>query len=425
VIPPGPVSERGRVELRLALPNPRDEPQSLVVEFSADGTGQRQRISRQRVTAPAHSARLARAWWATGGRAGKHLLRYRVTGGGKEATGSWPLEVVPSATPALPRLSGGWLDALALDPKVYPRNREGTAADVNITLDAMKRLGMTVAVVTYVEYQGSFFYPSAVRFYDRDVKRESGGQLFPFDVVGTVLAAADRNGMHVFLGLGRSGDTPLLWEFEKPGWEERNRQAIDTAKRVAAELWERYRRHPSFYGWYLTHEMNDLARASAYYDPVARFCHSLSPDKPVMVAPAGTPILTPELLARSEVDIFAYQDAVGSGYVPYRNTWDPEKRMAMLDEVFGRYRQLHQGTEKHLWADLEIWEMDGTRGYAGAYPPAFSRVRRQIEKEAGYVELITAYEVFGFLEPPGSAWQLADRRAARLYREYAEYAGRQ
>ena len=65
--------------------------------------------------------------------------------------------------------------------------------------------------------------------------------------------------------------------------------------------------------------------------------------------------------------------------------------------------------------------MDGTRGYSGAYPPAFSRVRRQIETEARYVELLTAYEVFGFLEPPGSAWRLQDRRAARLYRDYAAY----
>ena len=48
-------------------------------------------------------------------------------------------------------------------------------------------------------------------------------------------------------------------------------------------------------------------------------------------------------------------------------------------------------------------------------------VRRQIEKEARHVELLTAYEVFGFLEPPGSAWRLEDRRAARLYQDYATF----
>jgi hypothetical protein len=189
-------------------------------------------------------------------------------------------------------------------------------------------------------------------------------------------------------------------------------------------LWERYGHHRSLYGWYLTHEMNDLGRASAYYDPVAAYCRSLSPDMPVMCAPAGTPIIDKEALRRSKVDIFAYQDSAGAGYVPYRYTYDPENRIRMLDQVFGSYRKLHEGTEKHLWADLEIWEMDGSAGYAKAYPPPFSRVKRQIETEAKYVEMLTAYEVLGFLEPPRSGWRLKDRRAAALYRDYAAYLER-
>ena len=54
-----------------------------------------------------------------------------------------------------------------------------------------------------------------------------------------------------------------------------------------------------------------------------------------------------------------------------------------------------------------------------------STIRRQIETEARHVEVLTAYEVFGFLEPPGSAWRLEDRRAVRLFEDYAAYLGRQ
>lgn len=421
VVPPGPVSDRTRVELRLAVPNPSATPRTVTVEFLVGRGKSEHLINSQRVTVLPGDQAFAHAWWKTEGQAGKHRLRYRVKDIKRTQTGEWPLEVIRSDTPALPRLQAGWLDPLGLDSAVYPRNRPPATQDVRETVRGMKRLGMSLVIITYVEYQGYFFYPSVLRFHDRDMKREAAGQKFSFDVVGTVLDEAERQGMHVILGLGRGGDTPLLWQFERPDWPERNREGIDISCRVARELWERYGHRRSFYGWYLTHEMNDLARASAYYDPVARFCHGLSPDKPVLAAPAGTPILTRDTLARSEVDIFAYQDAVGSGYVPYRNTFQPEQRIAMLPEVFRRYRELHAGTDKHLWADLELWEMDGSAGYSKAYPPPFSRVRKQIETEAPLVEMLTGYEIFGFLQVQGEGWRLKDRRATALAQEYRQY----
>jgi hypothetical protein len=421
VVPPGPVSDRTRVELRLAIPNASTTPRSVTVEFFARRDKVDHLISSQTVNTPAESFGFARAWWKTEGKAGKHRLRYRVKDGKRMQSGEWPLEVISSSTPALPRLLAGWLDPLGLDPAVYPRNRPSTAQDVRDTVRGMKRLGMSMVIITYVEYQGYFFYPSTLRFYDRDLKRKAAGQKFSFDVVGEVLAEAERQRMHVILGLGRAGDTPLLWEFDRPDWAERNRQSIDIACRVAQELWQQYGKRRSFYGWYLTHEMNDLVRASAYYDPVARYCRALSPEKPVLAAPAGTPIMSREILARSEIDIFAYQDAVGSGYVPYKNTFQPEQRIAMLPEVYRRYRELHAGTDKHLWSDLELWEMDGSAGYGKAYPPPFSRVRKQMEVEAPLVEMLTGYEIFGFLQLQGEGWKLKDPRATALARDYRSY----
>lgn len=270
-----------------------------------------------------------------------------------------------------------------------------------------------------------FYYPSRLEFYDHDKKRTARGADRPFDVIGTILSQADKNGMHVFLGLGRGGDLWLLWEFEKPGWQERLAANLALGRKVAQELWERYGHHRSFYGWYFTHEMNDLATSSAYYDPLADFCNAFSPDKPVLVAPAGKPIIDREILAASHVDIFAYQDAVGSGYVPFRNTWNSENRIAMLDEIYTMYGDWHAGSHKHIWADLEIWEMDGSQGYSGGYPPTFSRVKRQIDIEAKYVEWLTAYAYHGYLQDPRSKQKAHDERAVRLYEEYNAYRLRQ
>jgi len=434
VVPPGPVTDRIRVELRLAMPNNTPETKSVRVRFYWDKADPAHLIDSQTLTAPPNGFAFARAWWPTEGKAGKRRLLYQIDNGAEGAsthhsptpplphsTGSWLLEVIASKTPALPILQGAWIEPFAAIRHSEGENPAETEQNIRDSIDAMKRLGMNVLVIAYVEYQGTFFYPSGIEFYDRDVKRMARGRDCPLDVVGTVLSQADKNGMHVFLGIGRGGDTYLLWEFEKEGWKARNAAAIDLGKRVVRELWDRYHHHPSLYGWYLTHEMNDLAKASAYYNPLADFCHALSPDRPVMVAPAGTPIITPQSLAKSRVDIFAYQDAVGSGYVPYKNTFNPENRIAMLDEIFAKYRAWHTGSGKHLWADLEIWEMDGRQGYGGSYPPTFRRVKRQIEIEAKYVEMLTGYAWFGFLHPPDSKAPLKDPRARRLYEDYAAY----
>jgi hypothetical protein len=421
VVPPGPVTNRSRVELRLAIPNPDNQEREIIVRFYRDRPAPATLIASRTLKAPPQGLASVSVWCSTQQWAGTRRLLYQVERAGEREEGSWPLEVLASETAGLPLLQGVWLEPFAALQYCQGKNLRETERNLQESVRAMKRLGMNTLVLTYLEYQGTFFYPSEIAFYDRDVKRMSRGKDCKLDLVETVLSQADREGMHVFLGLGRGGDTYLLWQFEKEGWSERNAQAIALGKRVAQELWDRYRHHPSFYGWYFTHEMNDLAKSSAYYNPLADFCHALSPDKPVMVAPAGTPIIDHASLAASKVDIFAYQDAVGSGYVPYKNTFQPENRIAMLEEIYAKYRSWHAETEKHLWADLEIWEMDGSQGYAGSYPTNFSRVQRQIEKEARYADMLTAYAYHGFLHDPRGKVKAQDARAVRLYADYLAY----
>jgi hypothetical protein len=421
VVPPGPVSDRGDVELRLAVPNPTKQAAQFRVRFYHDRADADHVIGEPVVNAPAGGFGLARAWWKAAGQVGKHELLYRVELPGSVMEGRWPLTVTASKTRALSKLQAGWIEPLALAAGVYGRDRDMGEDDLRALVDAVHRLGMDTLIIAYVEMDGSFFYPSEVRFIDRDRNKETRGQRFDFDVVGAILAQAEKNGMHVFLGLGRAGDLNLLWEFDKPGWHDRNRRALDVGRKVAEELWRRYGRYRSLYGWYLTHEMNDLAKASAYYDPLADFCHSFSPDKPVMVAPAGTPKIERVTLESSHADIFCYQDAVGTGYVPYQNTYDPAKRLAQLDQVFSWYSKLHAGSGKHLWADLEIWERGGPPDTHPTYAAPMPRVRDQIAIEARYAEMVTAYSIVGFLEPPGLRSHVRDPRARQLYETYAAW----
>jgi hypothetical protein len=424
LVPAGPVSDKTRVEIRVALPNPSDSPREFMVEFFADRADSAHRIGQAQASAKGGAFAFARCWWPTAGRAGKHTLRYRARGNGRTYSGSWPIEVVASDTVGLRTFSAVWLDAGAVS-LLGGKSPEETEQSLRESVDSINRLGIKTIIYTYPEWYGVFYFPSKVEFFDNDVKKMSRGSECTFDQIEVLLSQADKNGQHVFLGLGRNGDLYLTWEFDKPGWQERKERAIDISNRVAADMWERYRHHRSLYGWYLTHEMNDLARASAYYDPVADFCHSLSPDKPVLIAPAGTPIVTKESLSKSSVDIVAYQDAVGSGYVPFKNTFNPENRIKMIDEIYGRYAGWHEGTDKHCWTDLEIWEMDGTKGYSASYPAKFSRVQRQIELEAKYVPVLTAYQWLATMHDPSRKGKFNDEKAFALYREYRAYAREQ
>ncbi|MCU0959529.1 MAG: DUF4434 domain-containing protein [Pirellulaceae bacterium] len=421
VVPAGVVSDRTRVEIRVRLEHNDAAPASHEVEFYLDTPVPARLLGRQAVTVPAGSRELSRCWWDTHGRAGRHTIIGRVESQGRTRQASWPVEVIPSDTPGLPVFQGVWLESFGVLMACQGDKDEETKANVRASIDAMNRLGMDTIVLAYVEYQGTFFYPSELEFFDGEVRRTSSGRECRFDMVETILSQADKHGMHVLLGLGRSGDPWLLWEFDKPDWTDRNRKAIDVATRIAADLWSRYGHHASLYGWYLTHEMGDLAKSSAYYNPVADFCHRLAPEKPVLVAPADVQSMSQDELRASSVDIFAYQDAVGAGYVPGQYTYQPENRIATLDEVFARYRNVHEGTEKHLWADLEVWEMDGRTGYANPFPASFDRVKRQIDIERKYAPVLTAYAWHLYFHDPACQGDHIDPRARKLFEAYAAW----
>lgn len=406
VIPPGPVTNQTRVELRLAVWNDSTVAGTFEIDFEFD---ENHLIHHERLNIPAGEYRLIRAWWEPQTLSGAYRLLARMKLSDKTTTHCWPLTIHNTETPALPLLLAGWCDPGALvEGWGYSRERPVTEQDIRDEIDAMQRIGMNTVIITYVEY-GLSFYPSQVLSYP----------YFGLDVVEIMLSQADQNGMHAFLGLGRGEDIYLLWYgLNDPA---RLQTGVEFSAKVARELWQLYGHHPSFYGWYLTHEMNDLAKASRYYDPVADSCHAFSPDKPVLVAPAGTPIINRELLRQSHVNIFAYQDAVGAGYKNYSYTYDSEIRIADLDSVFSRYANWHKGTDKHIWSDLEIWRAAKETGYSNFKPAPFDQVQRQMAIEANYVEMLTGYEFLSQMEFPESTLRLGGTAAVKLYQDYEDY----
>jgi len=416
VVPGGAVTENSLVELRLALRNDDSVSRQFKVSFYVDAINPLLRISDQTVTVNSGAQLLVSAWWAPQNFAGKRKLIYTVTENNKLLQrGIWRLNIYEADTKALPMIQGAWFDPGALVTGVYPSQRAATQQDVRDAVDAAYAIGIHTLTITYVEYilnTWGAFYSSSIP------ELTQYANPVGFDVVGTILDQAENNGQHVFLGLGRGDDMYLTYLGAND--PVRVAAALDLSCRVADELWELYSHYESFYGWYITHEAADIAYASTFYDPLADYLHAFSPDKPVMVAPSGTPVITTQSLNSSKVDIFAYQDAVGAGYIPYQYTYDPELRIATLDGIYESYADAHDGAWKHIWSDMEIWQMDGPN-YTNAYAADWSRVQRQMDIEIEHVQMITAYEFFGFMGIPGSDIELGGTSAGKLYDDYKDY----
>jgi hypothetical protein len=412
VIAPGPVTDLTRVEAKVSIRNPGSSSQSYNLELYRESSLGTSTIATTNVVVPAGGQSLYSEWISTAGHAGNNTIKYRVTpAGGSALTGESAFQVVASRTRAVPLISTVWLDPGAVLPGLYFQTRPVTAQDVRNSIDAAHAVGVETLVITYSEYilnNWGSFYPS-----------EHYNSVASFDVVGTILNQASRNGQKVFVGLGRGDDLYLTWN----GFNDPNRiaAALEHGTELATELWNLYSQEPSFYGWYLSHEANDIQRASdSYYNPMTDILKGFQADKPVMVSPSGTPIVSPAILENSKVDIFAYQDAVGAGYIPSQYTYDPQQRINMLDQVYQSYQAAHAGVDKHLWTNLESWQMNGPT-YSNPYPADFSRLMQQIEIEKNYVDVITSYEWMGFFEQPETTIFWGGQKAINLYTDYRNY----
>src|SRR5690606_35544509 len=202
----------------------------------------------------------------------------------------------------------------------------------------MAGLGMDTLVLLSVALRGASFYPS------RHFARR--WDLLCEDPVEAVLAAADRHGMKVFVGVGyfahHTGD-------HVGDAEDKRLRAV-----LPQELVERYGHHSSFHGWYLPVEAGIQGHFPAafldYANELCGSCRAADAEKPILIAPYGTRTVVPDAcfidqLRSLDVDYVAYQCEVG-----VRKT-----RVEELDGIFSRLKAVHEQASVPLWVDVEIF----------------------------------------------------------------------
>lgn len=273
-------------------------------------------------------------------------------------------------------------------------------------------LGLSQLIVQWSVYEDRHFYTRSGAARQNDV--------LPIEAI---LNLADRAGMRVWLGLA----------FEEAYWREIAgkpeavkpylQKLAERSAAIAAELVPLVRRHASFAGWYIPHEIDDVSwrdpeRRELLYDFVADLGDRLQaqmPDAAVAVSgfsngamdPIAFRVFWETLLRRApSVDTVLFQDGIGARKLDFYE-------LPLYTEAI---RDAAVAADRKVVAIVEVFDQ-----VAGpplndqafqAVPAPLKRIIRQLELAQGYAPTAVAFSVPEYLSPKGGD------AARTLYEEY-------
>ncbi len=279
-----------------------------------------------------------------------------------------------NAQPLLP-VSGTFIDGIACD---IPANN-WTRAVWRAELEDEKALGIDTLIVIRVGAGSSAMYDSPVMkctLHDPD------------DLLEFILAEADRLAMKVFIGLFDTGKYWLLNDWE-------NEVAVNSL--LIDELEARYLHHPSFYGWYLSHEGDMKFHQEKIWKPLALKMRADTPGKKILISPryAGKKYeprfaVTPELHAKH----FRYICGEMAGLIDYAAFMDGHVDFCELPDFMAATAEVMKDFGIGYWSNLETFDRD----MPWHFPPIeWNKMRFKLETAQRYVEKIVTFEAPHFL----------------------------
>ncbi len=278
--------------------------------------------------------------------------------------------------------------------------------------DELDELALRQLIVQWSVYQDSAFYPS-------DAFSPAAAP-----TLETVLDRADAAGLSVVVGL-----------VHEPGFEaaiRRDPELVDVYLRrlrlrhmtAARELIAQLGARPSFAGWYLPEEIDDVhwleperrQLLTAHLSELAARLRELSPQAILAVSgfsnghadPEALEKLWRDLLAASSFDRVLFQDGIGVG----------KQRFEELPLYLSAIERATAASSRQLQVVVEVFrQVDGPplndRPFR-AVPASVERVRRQLEIATRHAPSVVLFAAPEYLSPEqGEA-------AARLYRYFSD-----
>ncbi|MDF2477197.1 MAG: hypothetical protein K0S24_2680 [Sphingobacterium sp.] len=284
---------------------------------------------------------------------------------------------------------------------------------------AMHKLKMDIVVIQEVfrneeyvgkhettvdSYKGKAFYPSVL--YSERVP------IAAKDPVEAILDEADKQGMHVFVGVGMFA------------WFDFTKESLLWHKKIAKELWEKYGHHESFYGFYVSEEsggnldnweQSEVKRIQRkkeivdFFREFKAYCNQIAPAKPVMLAtnsmqvPVGLDAY-PALL--QNLDILC----------PFGFARMPEGDLTGK-EAADLLQSLCNQTGAHLWFDLETFLFNEDQSL---YPRPVEEIVRDLNLFQNF-EKILCYQFPGVFNDPKMSILIGEKRTVDLFKAYQHY----
>lgn len=294
------------------------------------------------------------------------------------------------------RITGTFLDEITHD---IPSQNWGPI-EWRREFELYSRIGIDTLIIIRAGYQNKCIFPS-----------RAIPELLPvYDDLGELFySLADEFGLSMYLGTYDSG---FYWH-RRSWWKE-----VDLNRSFLDEAIGRYGHHPSFKGWYLSHETgkND-AHIIELFNAIGGHCKMLR-DVPVLISPypqgakqSGENALTIEEsfehwdrifdATRGSFDICAFQD----GQVHYQELPQFTQGIAELGKKHGIT----------IWSNIESFDRD----MPIKFPPAdWRRLRFKMEAASEVAEKLITFEFPHFMSPH-SCYPAAHN----LFRRYSEHFG--
>lgn len=423
LIPPSPVTNKIILDIRGAVENNSNQSRQYTISLYLDREIPNARLGFEKVHIPAHGSAGIYCRRSTAGWAGTHRVILVAESQVGQVRAVREVEVLPSAIRSTRMIGGAWVDIVHwsdAEAQFYNADlRKLTEEDWRQQIQGMHAIGMNTVVVQEVfrnqayyskntiattGYHGKAFYPSAL-FQGREA-------IASYDPLEAILSEADRLHMHVFLGVGNYA------------WFDYTAPSLEWHEKVAAELWYRYGSHPSFYGWYVSEEVDgglippyshspqEINRyrqeIMTFFAEFQAFCRKLAPEKPVMLAPNAFHLRESE---ETWARLMRHVDIV----CPFGFARMPEGDLTG-EQAGEMWQKIANQARAHLWLDMEAFVFKG----GALVPRPINGLVQDLGRYPNF-EQILCYGYTGLFNSPQSKIKPGGPPTVVLYRDYQEY----
>ena len=420
LIPPSPVTDQIMLDIRAGIRNETASPKVYTVSFYLDEEKIGNLLNQSKITVNSLVAKAVKFRWSTKNKAGPHKVILVCKNGKKTFRSTQDISIISYAIRSTKQIDGAWINFYHWSDEEgkhwNPDIKKMTDDQWRELISAQHKLEMNVIVMqelfrnqVYVDsqtierdgYKGRAFYPSELYPERMPIAAK--------DPVEAVLSEADKNNMHVFVAVGLYA------------WFDFTKGSLDWHKKIAKELWDKYGHHPSFYGWYVSEEMDGglgdekhRTQIVDFFASFSKYVKTLAPEKPVMLATNSHSVRNAK--------------ATYAKLLPHLDILCPFgfHRMPKTDytgeEVAAVLQKLCDDAGAHLWMDMEVFDFEkGAPGTLDALVPRpIKGLLSDLHRFPNF-EKILCYQYPGLMNSPDMSIKPGGENTVKLFMDYKKY----